>query len=49
MKKTKNNADVVSDLQGLTQVFAVLKSSNASGALLQTIEDLINKKLAQVQ
>ncbi len=48
-KKTKDSTTVLMELQVLTNVYSALKTSSASPSTLQATEDLINKKLAQVQ
>ena len=49
-KKTEDNsASLMMELQVLTNTFATLKTSGAASSTLQAVEDLINKKLSQVQ
>lgn len=48
-KKTKDNIAVLLELQVLTNIYATLKAVTASLSTLQSTEDLINKKLTQVQ
>lgn len=49
MKKKNDNAAVLMELNALTNVYATLKNVGGTLTALQTTEDLINKKLAQVQ
>lgn len=44
-----NSASLMMELQVLTNTFATLKTSQATLSTLQAVENLINKKLNQVQ
>lgn len=48
-KTADNSASLMMELQVLTNTFAALKTSGATFSTLQAVEDLINKKLGQVQ
>ena len=48
-KKSNENAALLMELNVLTNVYVALKNSSASLSTLQVTEDLINKKLAEVQ